>query len=153
MYKRILVPLDGSKLSENALEHVRAVAQGYPVDMVILLRVVEPMLVDVKDFIGAESARKTEEKLEADAKKYLNTIARDLKKDGIPVKTHLEVDGEPAEKILEIAKEEKIDLIVMSTHGRSALLHWIFGSVAHKVVVHSSIPILLIKPEGSSHYK
>jgi len=153
MYKKILVPLDGSTLAENSLEHIRAVAQGRLVDKVILFRVVEPILIDVKDYIGAESSRKAEEKLETDAKKYLDKIARDLKKDGIPAESRIIVNGEPATKILETAKEENVDLIIMSTHGKSELLHWVFGSVAHKVLGNSSIPILLVMPRGGKRYK
>jgi nucleotide-binding universal stress UspA family protein len=153
MYKKILVPLDGSKLAENALEHVIAVAQGLQVDKVILFRVVEPIMVGVKDYIGAESIRAAEKKLEADAKKYLDKIARDLKKDGIPVEAEIVVNGEPAAKILETAKEKNVDLIIMSTHGKSEFLHWVFGSIANKVLAHSSIPLLLVMPKGSQRYK
>ncbi len=148
MYKKILVPLDGSKLAENALGHLRAIARGRSIDTVLLIRVVKPIIVDVKDYIGAESARKTEDKLEADAREYLNKMAADLRKEGIPVETEIAVHGEPATKILETAKEKNVDLIIMSTHGKSALLHWVFGSVAHKVLVNSSIPLLLVMPEG-----
>jgi nucleotide-binding universal stress UspA family protein len=144
MYKKILVPLDGSKFAERALDHVRAVAQGRPVDKVILIRVLEPLIIDVKDYIGVDRAREAEEKLEADAKRYIEKTAAALKKEGIPVEAMMVVDGEPAVKILEAAKEEKVDLIIMSTHGRSAFFHWVFGSVAHKVLANSSVPILLI---------
>ena len=82
MYKKILVPLDGSKFAESALEHVRAVAQGRPVEKVILIRVLEPLIIDVKDYIGVDRAREAEEKLEADAKRYIEKTAAALKKEG-----------------------------------------------------------------------
>ena len=82
MYKEILVPLDGSKFAESALKHLRAVAQGRPVDNVVLLRVLEPLIMDVKDYIGAEHIREAEDKLEADAKECLDKTAADLRKDG-----------------------------------------------------------------------
>jgi nucleotide-binding universal stress UspA family protein len=152
MYKKLLVPLDGSTFAENALEHVKSVAQSGTLEKIILIRVLEPLITDVRDYIGAEHAREAEYKLEADAKKYLDKKAADLRKNGILVEARLVVDGEPAAKILETAKAENIDLIVMSTHGRSAFFHWVFGSVAHKVLVNSSIPILVVprKNKGGS---
>ncbi|MFW6139240.1 MAG: universal stress protein [Spirochaetota bacterium] len=148
MYKTILVPLDGSKFSESALGHASAVAQGCQAEKVVLFRAVEPIIVDVKDYIGADKARETEQKREADAQNYLDSIAVDLKKQGIPVETELVVDGEPAEKIVEYIKNKKVDLVIMSTHGRTGFKQWVFGSVAHKVLVHSSVPILMVVPKG-----
>jgi nucleotide-binding universal stress UspA family protein len=144
MYSRILVPLDGSKFAEGALEHVRVISQCGTVDRIILLRVLEPLIADVHDYIGAEHAREAEKKLEADARKYINSVTARLKKEGLPAEGKMILNVEPAEKILEIATEEEVDLIIMSTHGRSAIFHWVFGSVAHKVLANSVIPVLVI---------
>jgi nucleotide-binding universal stress UspA family protein len=144
MYRKILVPLDGSKFAESALEHVRTIAQGGAVEKVVLIRVLEPLVIDVRDYLGADRAREAENKIEADAKRYIEKTAAGLRKEGIHVEFKIVVDGEPAAKILEAAKAENIDLIIMSTHGRSAFFHWVFGSVAHKVLVHSSVPILVV---------
>jgi len=148
MYEKLIVPLDGSDFSESALVHAKAIAKGCSVKKVILLRVVEPLIKDVKDFITAERVHEAEQKREESAKKYLDKVAAELRKDGIYVETKLVVDGQPAEKILEVAKDEKVDLITMSTHGRSGFQQWVFGSVAHRVLVHSSIPILMVVPGG-----
>ncbi|TFH42686.1 MAG: universal stress protein, partial [Chrysiogenales bacterium] len=78
---------------------------------------------------------------------YLDKTADGLRKDGISVETRIVVDGEPASKILETAKEENADLIIMSTHGRSGFTRWIFGSVANRVLIHSSIPVLMVVPK------
>ena len=150
MYKKILVPLDGSELAECALEHVRAVIQGLPVDKVVLLRVIESPfeLGTVHDYLSAEHVRLAEERLEADAKKYLNKVAGNLRKDGIPAETELVVGGEPAAKILESVKKNNIDLIIMNTHGKSAISRWVFGSVADRVVHYSPVPILMVVARG-----
>jgi nucleotide-binding universal stress UspA family protein len=147
-----LVPLDGSPFAESALEHVRTVMQGRKLDKVVLIRVVEPLIRDAKDYIGVDRAREAEEKIEAEARKYVEKAAADLRKDGIHAEAKLVVDGEPAAKILETAREENVDLIIMSTHGRTAFFHWVFGSVAHKVLANSPIPILVIpkKNKGGS---
>lgn len=153
MYKKILVPLDGSKFAESSLDHVRELAKGGSVSKVILLRVIEPIIADVKDYIGVERVREAESKLEAEAKKYLDRIASDLKKDNIYAESRLVVNGEPAAKILDTIKEEKINLVIMSTHGRTGFDKWLHGSVAQKVMAHTSIPILMVVPKGSKAKK
>ncbi len=153
MYERILVPLDGSQFAEAALKDVRTVVEGRKVDKVFLVRVVEPLIIDVKDYLGAERMREAEDRLEASAKSYLEGVAAGLRKEGIPVETRLVVDGEPAEKILDTAGEEKVELIVMSTHGRTGFKRWVFGSVANRVLVHSSVPVLMVVPEGRESHQ
>jgi nucleotide-binding universal stress UspA family protein len=153
MYKKIVVPLDGSKFAESALEHVKTIALGCPVNKVILLRILVPVIVDARDYIAAESIHEAEEQLEADAKEYLEKTAAGLRKKGLSVEIRMEIGTEPAEKILEVAKEEKADLIIMSTHGRSGFQQWIFGSVAHRLLVHSSVPILMAVPADRKKYK
>ncbi len=149
MYKKIVVPLDGSAFAESALPHAKTLAQGCAVEKLILLRVVSPIIKDVKDIMDAESVHAAEQKREADAKKYLEKAAADLIKAGVPVETELVIDGEPADMILEYAAEKKVDLIIMSTHGRTGIKKWVFGSVANKVLVNSSIPVLMVVPGGS----
>lgn len=153
MYKKILIPLDGSKFAESALKHVRVLATGCQTETVILLRVVEPIIVDVKDAITAEHARNAEQKREADAKEYLEKIAGGLRKENIPVEIRLAKSGEPADGILELSEEENIDLIIMSTHGRTGFQKWVFGSVANRVLIHSPIPVLMVVPDGTKRRK
>ena len=150
MYREVLVPLDGSELAECALEHVRAIAKGCQVDKVVLLRVLDPPFQAgaAKSYIAAEHVRQAEDKLEADARGYLDRVASDLSKNGVSVKTELVLSGEPAAKILESAREDKVDLIIMSTHGRSGVSSWVFGSVAERIVRHSPIPVLIVAPCG-----
>ncbi len=149
MYKRVLVPLDGSAFAESALEHVSAVAQVGKLESVIVVRVVLPLLVHARDFIEVEHARGAEEKHEAAATAYLDKIASRLRKQGLPVHPELIIDGEPAMKILEAAKEHKADLIIMSSHGTSGFAPWLFGSVTHRVLSHSAVPVLMVVPQGA----
>lgn len=145
MYKKILAPLDGSDLSECTLSHLRAVATGCHVPEVVLLRVVEPFhqIPEVsEEFI--KEARKSA--LES-AKSYLSQVADGLKKDGVTTSTVV-LQGQPGEEILDYAKKNKIDLIVISTHGRSGIARWAMGSVADKVVRHSKAPVLTVTPAG-----
>ena len=144
MYNRILVPLDGSELAECALQHVRAIAKGLQVDKVVLLRVLEPGIGTPHNYLSAEHVRQAEDKLEADARGYLNKVAGNLRRDGIPAEAELVLGGEPAAKIIESAEEDKATLIIISTHGRSGVSSWFFGSVAERVVRHSPVPVLMV---------
>ena len=64
------------------------------------------------------------------------------------VEVELIVGGAADEAILDYAKENNIDLIVMSTHGRSGVHRWIFGSVTQRVLRHSPVPVLIVPPAG-----
>ena len=146
MYKKVLVPLDGSEVSEAILEHVEAIASGCRVPQVILLRVRQPLDADVKGMLDAHIAWDLEDTYEDEARKYLNKIAGKLVKKGLAVKTEV-LAGNPAEKIIEYVKANGIDLVIMSTHGRLGVSRLVFGSVAEKVIRQSDVPVL-IKPAG-----
>lgn len=143
MYKKILAPLDGSEFSECSLEHVRAVATGCQVPEVVLLRVVEPIRQTYE--LGEDWRRDAEGKGQAEAKDYLAKVADDLKKGGVAAETAV-VLGQPAEAILDYAKQNQVELIIMSTHGRSGVSRWAFGSVADRVLRHSVAPVLIVAP-------
>jgi len=148
MYKKILAPLDGSELAERALEHVKTVAQGCRAPRVILLQVI-PWPAHPAHTLSDELIRSESEKAEAYATEYLAKVADSLRKGSIPVKTAI-VHGGPAEEILDYAKQNKVDLIVMSTHGRSGVSRWVFGSVAERVLRHSATPVLIVPSFGST---
>ncbi len=145
MYKKILVPVDGSELAECALGHVRAIAKGCNVPEVVLLRVVEPLRNTYE--LGEDWYKSAEEKIRADAKDYLSKEVAALKKDGITASAVV-MSEQPAEAILNYAKRNQVDLIIMSTHGRSGVSRWVIGSVADRVVRHSVAPVLSVSPAG-----
>lgn len=148
MYKKMLVPLDGSELSECVLDHVRAIAKGCQVPEVVLLGVAEPITHQVYYMVGIEDQignmqKETEKYVES----YLSKSADSLKKDDIAAQTAV-VSGRPAEEILDYANKNQVDLIIMSTHGRSGLSRWVLGSVTDRVVRHSRAPVLTVAPTG-----
>ena len=150
MYKRVLVPLDGSKVSEESLPHVKAIALGCSVPEVILLMVVEPVLnpeaaIDARS--GRELIAQVEKENKAKAQSYVNGIGEKLKKEGINSQVVL-LTGRPADEILAYAEKHDADLIIMSTHGRSGVSRWFLGSVAERVVRHSPVPVLLVSASG-----
>ncbi|MDD5590989.1 MAG: universal stress protein [Dehalococcoidales bacterium] len=150
MYNRILVPLDGSKLSESILEHVKGVAGGCRASEVVLLMVVEQAEIGpVQSWGGLVSAEQIitlRDKAMTEAKSYIGKVAERLSQEGIPVKTCI-VKGSAADAILDYAQENRMDLIIMSTHGRSGISHWAFGSVASRVTHHSPVPVFLAPPK------
>jgi len=136
-----LVPLDGSELSEAVLPYVKTLAkqQGAESMNVVLFGVSEP-LVESGYYIPDVPMKMD------DLKKYLAKEERQLKDAGLSVRSEVR-KGRPAEQIIKYAREKPFNLIVMSTHGRSGLGRWVFGSVADKVLHTASSPILLVKPQ------
>jgi len=146
MYKKILVPLDGSELSEAVLDHVVTIAKGCQVLEVILIRIREPLDNSVKTTLDPEIAEELDQVYNDEAAEYLEKLAKTLEKKGIDVNVEV-LEGNPAEEIIKFSKENKIELIVMSTHGRSGFSRIVFGSVADKVLRQTEVPILL-RPAG-----
>jgi nucleotide-binding universal stress UspA family protein len=139
MYKSILVPLDGSKLAEAILPEIEKVASCMRA-RIILLRVCRAHVFPGKDPTEAEV------EVVRKAEKYLATIVADLNGKGFDAELHVRY-GDVAEEILNHSKRNEIDLIAMSTHGRSGLGRWLLGSVAEKIVRHSEKPVLLLRPK------
>jgi nucleotide-binding universal stress UspA family protein len=158
MYNKILAPIDGSKLSECSLEHVKEIASGCHVTEVILLTVLEQSHTFLPSYGGEGQIRETfqkqrneQEQFKEMAEKYLAGASESLKKQGLAVRTvaiEAEATQSVAEAILNYAESNNIDLIIMSTHGRSGITRWASGSVADRVVRYSRTPVLTIAPKG-----
>ena len=152
MYKKILVPLDGSKLAECVLPHVENIATGCSVGEVIILRVCESPSI-IADY--PEGKNKTWEKhvgrmttnAQQQCSLYLGDVERQLRDKGFSVRTESGL-GKPAEEIVDCANKNKVDLIVMASHGRSGVSRWVYGSVADKVLRSTCVPVLLVKAPG-----
>ncbi len=145
MYKKILAPLDGSELSECTLSHIQVIASGCKVPEVVLLRVVEPLPYlsqAIDDYI-----RESKQRVLEFTKTYLIQTAEKLQK--LDINTSIAVlEGKPADMILDYIKENKIDLVVMSTNGKSGITRWTVGSVTDKIVRNSGAPVLIVAPAG-----
>jgi nucleotide-binding universal stress UspA family protein len=142
MYKKILVPLDGSKTAEAVLPHAKALAYSEGAEIVLLNVAANPAM----EFAFADpgiAARAVSEE-EGAAKVYMADVEKQLKADGFRARTYLR-DGGAAEVILDVAKEIGADVIAMSTHGRTGPSRWLMGSVAERVVRNSKHPVLLIR--------
>jgi nucleotide-binding universal stress UspA family protein len=149
MYKKLLTPLDGSEFAECGLGHTKIIAIACNCPEVVFLRVIEPDL-QVADLGGVSSEswyRDAQAKTEEEAKKYVTMIADRMQNEGLNAKGVV-LKGVAADEILEYAKNNGVDLIIMSTHGRSGVSRWAMGSVADKIVRHSSVPVLLASPSA-----
>ena len=152
MFKKILVCLDGSSLSEQILLYVSKEAAGTG-KKVVLLRAVPTSHVTIIETAGVISSTPlippTAEQFAAEeneAKAYLDSKAKSLQAMGIDAECVV-IAGGAGEEIVNYAHKNKVDLIAIATHGRSGIRRVIFGSVAEHVIKNSRLPILLIRPK------
>ena len=153
MYDKILVPLDGSRAGNKAMEHAEEIARVFG-STVLLLRVVSPPTVPGAQMaaagpvalyeMAAEAADIEHAALVKNARSQLNGKRRRLEADGIEAIVDVET-GNAATVIRKIAKEQKVGLIVMSTRGRSGITRAVLGSVADVVVRSGVAPVLLVR--------
>ena len=140
MYERVLLPLDGSSVAEQALPHAVAQATNFQAEL-ILLKVLEPLAKYHN--ISLEAAGRAEKATHELAREYLERVAAGVRERGVLVRM-VTVDGNPHEGIVSCAETEQVDLIVICTRGHSGLTRWLIGSVADRVVRGASVPVLLV---------
>ncbi len=144
MEQKILVPLDGSALSERAIEPAEKIAKAIGYEMV-LFRVIDTPLEHTPEAEPEEERRAASASID-EAITYLKEITSRIEGKGI--KTRIEIGvGYPHSAILELADKEDVEFIIMSTHGRTGLARVLMGSVAEKVVHATERPVILVKPE------
>lgn len=170
MFKRILVPLDGSELAKAILPYVEELGQRCAGE-VILLQVAEmpsgrvggvfrPGLLGDSPTRWPETSQQLETArhpiykdqemaaIKAELQRSLMEVAGSLQDKGIEVQVEVAF-GPPAATIIEFAEQHEVDLIALVSHGHSGLTRWIFGSVAEKVLRGTSLPTLLVRPPGT----
>jgi len=148
MYRKILVPLDGSKLAECVLPHVETLAKGSQVQEVVFVRVHEPFRQPGGDYVISEReiARINSEQIAA-AEGYLKEITNQVRLDGLRSRWEL-LKGPVAESLAEYATKSNVDLIIIATHGRSGVSRWVWGSVADRILRSSCVPVLMVRAPG-----
>ena len=142
MFKRILVPLDGSQNAEKVLPIVKEVA-SLNKSKIILLRVISPLRQSL--MASPSVINNVFEQINEIATKYLDDIAEVLRSEGLEVETRTE-HGYPAQLTLDIAHENECDLIIIGTHGETGSTQWRFGGVANKVIKAKSEIALMVIP-------
>jgi len=159
MYKKVVVPLDGSKLAECVLPHLESIAKGCHTEEVILVTVTERIVgaSTVKYPTAPQASVPAPEpvvrvplavgKKQKQGERYLERIAKQLKQGNIKVRTEVLL-GDPADEITNYADNNNADLILMASHGRSGISRWTHGSVAERVFRATCVPVLMVRAPG-----
>ena len=144
MYKRVLIPVDGSATAEAILPFILEIAG--PLDFqVVLMRVIRPI-----PSIPAEDTTYVQfepRELQEECETYLAGLATAMSAKGVRVTTRVR-RGPAVDEILAAAREESADLIAMTTHGRTGPARLLFGSVAEGVLRHADVPVFIMR-EGA----
>ena len=139
MYDRILVPLDGSDLARAILPRVQALAAPLGSEVILLQILGESGVLP-----------KTAAKERREAEEHLKAAAQELPDAGVNARYTIRHCSDAAAEIVDNAEVNDVDLIAMSTHGRSGISRWVLGSVASKVLRGTSKPILVIRAPGAT---
>lgn len=171
MFEKILVPCDGSDLARDAVfPQVEDLAKSMDAEVIILRVVPAPagrsgtafragapempvsLPVTPEDAHVARHPIYRDQEIasaEAEARSSVAQAETMLRERGIAVRSVVLL-GQPAEEIIDFARDENVDLIVMCSHGTSGLGRWVFGSVTEKVLRGAETPVLVIRPDGAS---
>lgn len=146
MYKKILVCLDGTKMSERILPHAEQLALSSG-SQVTLVRIVDFLVgTEVKN-IKRSTACELFKNADEQAKAYLEEIAKSLTAKGIQTDYQILTTTPVGKTIVDYAKRNSYDLIALATHGYHGMDRLIIGSNAEYIIKHANIPVLLIRPE------
>jgi len=141
MYRRILVPLDGSERAEKVLPVVRTEGKLHQAT-IILLRVIPPLRHSL--MIPPKMLENITQQVSEMVRNYLERVAEELRAEGLEVETEIQF-GPPADCIPDFAENSRCDLIIIGSRGDSGSLQWRFGSVASKVIrTKTSMPVLVV---------
>ncbi len=142
--KKILVPQDFSEYSLHALKYAVTFAELFKSELIVL-HIVEPIVYPADFSFGQVSIPAMEEEIRKHSEEQLNELVEREIPAGIKATPIIRV-GKPFIEIVEVAKGENADLIVISSHGRTGMDHVLFGSTADKVVRKAPCPVLTIRP-------
>jgi len=150
MLDKVLVPLDGSKEGETVIPYIKELASKVKAEVTLLYVMAQAYHLYTSENGAVQVPYRQEEMepLKASAAGYLEKMASGLKDKGITAIAEIRV-GSAAEEIIKLADETRADLVAMSTHGRSGISRWAFGSVADKVLHAGNTPLLLVRVPGS----
>ena len=151
MYKRILVPHDGSAFAERVLPHVTEIARRYEAEVHLLevIRVSTPALLapelasEAEPDLAIDALEEAQEALREAGRSRLEGVCALLQKDGITCRWSV-VDGEPIQEILAYTSKHGIDLVAMATHGRTGLARAILGSTTDAILRKGHLPMLIV---------
>ncbi len=144
----IIVPLDGSGLAEQVLPHAAGLAKALGLSITLVNVIAIPQLSYAYANFPTLPYEDLTRIAEEDAKEYLEKVVNRLRQQGVSSVEYRVTPGGPASIITDAAKAMPDHLIAMTTHGRSGIRRWVLGSVADRVVSHSTTPVLMIRAAG-----
>ncbi len=142
MFKKILVPLDGSELAAKILLQVEELAKCHQSE-ITLVTVGSATLAETVAEASLRIIEETVAEVRSESEKYLTQAAKDLSAKGLKV-DWVYLEGMPAREIIAYAARNNYDLIMMASHGRGEVA-WVLGSVAEKIVSHATVPVLVMR--------
>lgn len=147
MFKTILVPTDGTPLSNVAVGKAVEFAKLNPGCQIIAIAVAEMMPFAAVEGVGVVDPGQYEKSMKDMAQKYANKVSDAANAAGIPCKTIIAQSATPSDEILKAAKSNNCDLIFMASHGRKGMQRILLGSNTQKVLSESKIPVMVYRPE------
>ncbi len=139
--ERILVALDGSIKSEHTLPYARAMAKIFNCELILLS---VPAVPEISDYrAAADVIESLRHNAEVNMGKFLDAVARSLREDGISVRTMV-TGNRPSVRIVEVAEEEDVDLIMITSRGRGGMDLLMMGSEAHRIIERTERPVFLV---------
>jgi nucleotide-binding universal stress UspA family protein len=141
MFKKILVPLDGSHFAENALEYAEDLARKYGAEIILVRACFAPVAILGPGDMATMPAPANYE--EDAAREYLAKMRDRVAQHGVSCET-VALVGDPSEGVIEMSAEKGADLIVVTSHGRSGFKRFLMGSVAERIARHAPCPVLII---------
>lgn len=151
-FKRLVVPLDGSLMAQQALPLAVNLAKqaGASLEVVRVAETFRQELPPEGEALihtaSLETLLENFDRLEAEARDYIAAVTALLEEEGVPV-TGTVLSGDPFQELVNYAELERPDLMIMTTHGRGGLARWFYGSVADKLLTTSVVPLLLIRAQ------
>jgi nucleotide-binding universal stress UspA family protein len=149
MYKRILVPLDGSKRAEAILPHVKNLALSLKAEVIFFMVEELAVMLEYDEIIDIKKYHENRDDEKKKIESYLGSLQKNFREQGIDAQT-LMGHGPVVKAIIDVAEEENVKLVAMASHGRGGMLRTFYGSVAAGVLQRIDRPLLLIRSRKDS---
>ena len=145
MFKHILLPTDGSELSEAAIQKGIQFAKSINAKVTAFHAILPFHVFTLQTEMLEETKEQYEKQSKVNAAQFLEVITKAAEKAGVNCNTHCVISDRPYETIIKSAETHGCDLIMMASHGRSGVQGLLIGSETQKVLTHSKIPVLVLR--------
>ncbi|MEA5097572.1 MAG: universal stress protein [Burkholderiaceae bacterium] len=145
MYKKILVPTDGTPLSEGVIAAAIELARVIRGSQILGLSVIVPISASPFEGMSPATAKEHEKHMDSHANRYVGLLKTAADAAGVPCEVLVTKGASPAEEIVRVAKDYQCDCIFMASHGRKGLNRLFLGSETQKVLAQATVPVLVHK--------